>query len=347
VTEPSATALAAVETFEFEGARLSYEVFGSGPRSFVFLHGLLMDSQMNRELARSLAGQGHRVVLLDLLGHGASDKPAHASAYRMDVYGRQVVALLDHLGIDDAVIGGTSLGANVSLQVAVQAPERVRGLVFEMPVLEWAVPAAALLFTPLLLGVRMLRRPAGAFGRLMARVPRTGNDTLNSILSAASVPPEVVTAVLHGILTGPVCPTIEERRAIDAPALVIAHTRDVIHPFSDAENLADTLPNARLVPARSMLEMRIAPERLTGEIADFLDELERSQAPAADGRKAAGSRKAPGARKTPARRKAAGVRKTPTKRTAPAKRKAPGGAAGRGGRAGQEKGQSATDSRGA
>jgi len=274
VSPSSPPAVAAVETFEFEGSQLSYQSFGHGDRTCVFLHGLLMDSQMNRELARALAERGHRVVLLDLLGHGTSDKPTHASAYRMDVYGRQVVALLDHLGVDAAVIGGTSLGANVALQVAVQAPDRVQGLVFEMPVLEWAVPAAALLFTPLLLGVRMMRRPAGAFSRFMARVPRTPNDALNSVLSAASAPPEVITAVLHGILTGPVCPTIEERRAIDAPALVIAHTRDVIHPFSDAENLADALPNARLVPARSLLEMRVAPERLTGEIAAFLDELD-------------------------------------------------------------------------
>ena len=46
----------------------------------------------------------------------------------MTAFGEQVVALLDHLGADQAVIGGTSLGANVSLEVADVAPERVRGL---------------------------------------------------------------------------------------------------------------------------------------------------------------------------------------------------------------------------
>ena len=53
----------------------------------------------------------------------------------MDTYADHVVALLDHLGIDEAVVGGVSLGGNVSLLVAAQAPERVRGLVIEMPVL--------------------------------------------------------------------------------------------------------------------------------------------------------------------------------------------------------------------
>src|SRR5438128_1345471 len=101
--------------FDYGGSRLAYEVYGEGDRVFVYLHGLLMDSEMNRDLARSLAARGNRVVLLDLLGHGRSDKPLRASAYRMDAYALEVVALLDHLGVDAAVIGGVSLGADVSL----------------------------------------------------------------------------------------------------------------------------------------------------------------------------------------------------------------------------------------
>ena len=99
-----------------------------------------MDSHMNRRLASDLAAAGNRVVLLDLPGHGLSDKPRHASSHRIDSYAHYVVALLDHLGIGEAVIGGVSLGGNVSLLVAAHAPERVRGLVIEMPVLEWASP---------------------------------------------------------------------------------------------------------------------------------------------------------------------------------------------------------------
>ncbi|MBK9179424.1 MAG: alpha/beta hydrolase [Acidimicrobiales bacterium] len=264
----------AVETgsFEFGGSRLAYEVHGDGPQVLVYLHGLLMDSQMNEALARALAAQGHKVVLLDLLGHGRSGKPLRASSYRMDAQAREVVALLDHLGVDQAAIGGVSLGAGVSLQVAVAAPERVRALVIEMPVLEWAVPAAALLFTPLLLVMHYASGPAGLLSRLVARLPRTPNGSLNSVLQIVSSPPEVTKAVLHGILTGPVAPTVEERQAITAPTLVIAHTRDLIHPFSDAEALAELLPNGRLEPARSMLELRLAPERLTQQIAAFLDE---------------------------------------------------------------------------
>ena len=52
------------------------------------------------------------------------------------------------------------------------------------------------------------------------------------------------------------------RRAIEAPALVVGHTRDPIHPAADAEMLADELVGARFVSARSILEWRLFPDRL-------------------------------------------------------------------------------------
>ncbi len=137
----------------------------------MYLHGLLLDSEANRPLAEELAALGCRVVLLDLLGHGRSDKPQRATDYRMDAYADQVVALLDALGEESAVLGGMSLGANVSLITAAEHPERVSGLVIEMPVLEWAVPSAALLFVPMLLLVHYGRPLANLMAGAMRHAP--------------------------------------------------------------------------------------------------------------------------------------------------------------------------------
>jgi len=260
-------------SFEVEGLQIHYEVYGTGPNVLVFMHGILLDSQMNRRLASDLAATGNRVILLDLPGHGRSDKPRHASAHRIDSYAHYVVALLDELGIDQAVIGGVSLGANVSLQVAAQAPERVRGLLIEMPVLEWAVPGAALVFLPMLLGVHYAAPLARAVAWLARRLPRTTIGPLDSVVGTLRLDPEETTAVLHGMLAGPITPTYEERHAIAAPTLVIGHKIDFIHPFTDADHLARQVPLARLVEARSVVELRFAPERLTTHIAEFLDEV--------------------------------------------------------------------------
>jgi len=259
-------------SFEFEGLRLHYERHGQGDRVLVFVHGLLLDNQLSRRLAADLAERGFQVVLLDLPGHGKSDKPRHASVHRMDSYARHVVALLDELGIDEAVVGGVSLGANVSLQVAVQAPERVRGLLIEMPVLEWAVPGAAVVFLPMLLGVHYAAPLVRVVAALARRVPKTSVAPLDSVVTMITAEPEEIAAVLHGMLVGPITPTYEARHAIEAPTLVIGHKIDFIHPFTDADHLTRQLAHAKLVEAHSIFELRVAPDRLTGEIADFLAE---------------------------------------------------------------------------
>ena len=138
----------------------------------MLLPGLLFPSRMHEPLARDLAHRGNRVITLDLLGHGESDKPRDMWRYSIPIFGREVVALLDHLEVDEAVIGGTSLGANTTLEVASLAPSRVRGMVVEMPVLDNALLGCAIAFTPLLVSLTFgapITRPAAA---LLRRVPR-------------------------------------------------------------------------------------------------------------------------------------------------------------------------------
>jgi hypothetical protein len=62
---------------------------------------------------------------------------------------------------------------------------------------------------------------------------------------------------------------------IQTPALVIGHAGDPVHPLSDAELLTSEMPNARLVEANNILELRLYPQRLTGEIAAFLQQCWR------------------------------------------------------------------------
>jgi pimeloyl-ACP methyl ester carboxylesterase len=257
-------------TFDWNGRTLAYETHGEGDQLVVLMHGLLMDRHLNRGVARALAERGQRVVLLELLGHGESDKPQHAAEYRIDVYADQLLALLDHLGAERAIVGGVSLGANVSLHFAAHYPERVQALLIEMPVLERAVPAAALTFVPALVAVRYARPLARAVSWVARRIAPTGNDLLDGLLAPFASPPDVSTAVLHGILVGPTVPTVDERRSIVAPALVLGHRWDFIHPFSDAEALARQIPDARLVRALSVVELRLHPKRLLDEIGRFL-----------------------------------------------------------------------------
>jgi pimeloyl-ACP methyl ester carboxylesterase len=259
-------------SFKYRGHRISYDVHGTGDRVLVLVHGLLMNRRMYDTLAPEIASRGHRVVTVDLLGHGRSDRLADRQIYSMTAFADQVLALLNHLELEAPVVGGTSLGANVGLEFAAHHPERAGALFIEMPVLEDALLGAALIFTPVLLGLRFGSPLLKGVAALTRRIPRS-NYLVDIGLDWIRQDPEPSRAVLEGILYGRTAPTAEERRALEHPALVIGHPNDPLHPFSDADMLVDEMANARLVDANSILEWRLTPERLTNELADFLDEV--------------------------------------------------------------------------
>jgi pimeloyl-ACP methyl ester carboxylesterase len=283
-----------VASFQFHSQRIAYTEYGAGlaalkkdgtrsktarrtaadKRPVILVHGLLLSQKMHRPLAEDLAAKGNRVITVDLLGHGESDRPRDMWRYSMYSFGEQLVALMDHLELDQAVIMGTSLGANASLQVAATAPERLRGMVVEMPVLDNALLASALTFTPILVALtfgeplmKLVARTTRAIPRRL--LPYYGNVVLDLVRQD----PGPGGALLQGLFFGRIAPHRSERRTFKTPALVLGHRRDPVHPFSDAGMLAEELPDARLIEADSLVELRLKPERLTDEIAAFLDEV--------------------------------------------------------------------------
>jgi pimeloyl-ACP methyl ester carboxylesterase len=289
---------AATHQLDYEGHTLVYDEYGNGERVVVLLPGLLFSRRMHRPLAETLAGRGHRVLCLDLLGHGDSDRPPEMWNYSMTIFGRQALALLDHVGVEQAVLGGTSLGANAALEAGVAAPERVKGLLIEMPVLDNALLGCALAFTPLLVGLTFGAPVARVLARGARAVPRGAWHLGDMLLDWVSQDPKPSASVLQGMFFGRAAPPREERRRMRQPTLVIGHYRDPVHPFSDSDMLVREVPNARLVQASSILELRLTPERLTSEIVMFIEECFRPARQAGGRRRAtANARRAASARR--------------------------------------------------
>lgn len=270
----SPRSLPASRSFTHAGRRIAYREYGDGDRVIVLIHGLLMDSRMFARLAPTLAGRGHRVLAVDMLGHGDSDQPHDTMRYSMPQFGGDVVALLDELDVPQAVIVGTSLGANVALEVAVAAPERVRALVLEMPVLEHALAVAAAVFVPLALALRISRRSMRIVAAAARAIPRS-RYLADLLIDFIRRDPAASLAVLDGLTFGRVAPPHEDRKRLTQPTLVIGHPSDPLHPFSDAGATAAELRGARLIAANSILEWRLRPERLDRELLRFLDEVWR------------------------------------------------------------------------
>ena len=124
------------------------------------------------------------------------------------------------------------------------APERVRGMVVDMPMLDNALLGCAIAFTPLMVALsfgepvmRLVARGApGPLGRRpAARRSRPGHGPPG---------PGAQRGVLHGLFFGRTAPHKTLRRTLAAPAPVIGHQRDPVHPFSDSDALVAELPDA-------------------------------------------------------------------------------------------------------
>ncbi len=124
--------------YESDGARLSYRDSGSG-LPLVFLHPTPLDHDYWRPLLDDLAGM--RAIVPDLRGHGRSElgrnlpvggfaRAPSASVLTIAQLAADVVALLDHLGIPDAVFAGCSIGGYVLLELWRRIPQRMSGLAF-------------------------------------------------------------------------------------------------------------------------------------------------------------------------------------------------------------------------
>ena len=117
-------------SFERDGISFHYLDVGQGV-PFVFQHGIGGDVRQPASLFRP--PKGIRLLCLDARAHGQTQPLGDPSALTFDVFGDDLVAFLDHLGLARAVIGGISMGAGVALNVALRYPERVAGLVLSRP----------------------------------------------------------------------------------------------------------------------------------------------------------------------------------------------------------------------
>lgn len=254
--------------FEFEGSRIHFHEEGSGP-PVVFLHGLLHRNWMQNRLAE-MASRRFRAISMEFSGHGESDAPEDPQHYSLAEFASETNALLEHLGIDSAVVHGTSLGANVLLEMLVLFPGRLAGAVVEMPVLAGSYSFAKMIFTPLAAALDLTAPAVAAAASALARVPRSNPD-LAILLDLVPRNPHQAAAVLRGLIQNTPKPDFSRYEGVQEPTLVVGHPRDPLHSYEDSRRLTEVLPRAELLTARSMIELRFSPSELWPKIEAFYD----------------------------------------------------------------------------
>ncbi|MCF8033059.1 MAG: alpha/beta hydrolase [Desulfarculaceae bacterium] len=109
-----------------DGHKVFYIDQGKGQPAMVLIHGWIGNHKFWKDMIPGLA-KGHRVIALDMIGHGQSDAPK--LAYTQELLARSVLAVMDRAQLKNAVLVGHSMGAAVARRVALEHPARVRALV--------------------------------------------------------------------------------------------------------------------------------------------------------------------------------------------------------------------------
>jgi pimeloyl-ACP methyl ester carboxylesterase len=249
-----------------DGCSLAFASTGDGPPDVLFMHGWAGSGRYFDETLRHLGPARVRAVTYDLRGHGGSDRSP--DDHTLDRIAADALAVADAAGLETFTIVGFSMGAKFAQYVALEAPERVRGLVLVAgcPAGEVALPAelledwyaregnAAALCDVV---TAYATQPIDA-----AVLERFGQD-------AATVP----RAALEGTMNAATVQGFADRvGAISAPALVVGGAGDAMFP---PEALRDAvvapLPSARLASLDAGHEIPVErPQELARLIEAFL-----------------------------------------------------------------------------
>lgn len=122
------------EKFEFEGQHLAYydSKKENDGKVLLLLHGLGEHAGYWRVTTQALA-QRHRVITVDLMGHGRSSKPAEKHFYSLKNQGEILSALLKHLSIKNVFLVGHSMGGQIAMHMALNHPDQINHLILLCP----------------------------------------------------------------------------------------------------------------------------------------------------------------------------------------------------------------------
>lgn len=246
---------------------------GGAGRAAVLLHAFPLSADMwEAQLER--VPDGWWFIAPDLRGFGPGESPVDTSQ-RMDDYAGDVLALMDALAIETAVIGGLSMGGYITFAMVRRALERFTGIVLadtkappdteegragrramSETVKSSGVSAIVDTLIPRLLGETTRRERPEVVAR--ARQLMSGNSVA------------AIDAALHALMIRP--DSTPDLARIGCPALVIVGQEDTLTPLAEAELLASSIRGAELVilPRAGHLSNLEAPEMFSGALAAFL-----------------------------------------------------------------------------
>lgn len=246
------------------GVTLAYEDRGAGKPAFVFVHGWTCDRSSFAPQAEHFARR-HRVVSVDLRGHGASDKP-HGE-YSIATFADDIAAVIEHLELGAAIAVGHSMGGVTVLQLAAAHPERVAAIVMVDPAPLVVAPevreGVEMMLTAIDAGDQQMRRQ---FIETRMFLPTSDRNLVEDVLAVMmAAPGHVAAGAMRAILAFD-GPAVAARCRV--PALHIAGTPPLNPPHLMTQWLPSVI-NGWTVGAGHFNQLEV-PDQVNAMIEAFL-----------------------------------------------------------------------------
>jgi len=262
---------------DVNGFRMHYSVRGDGP-PLVIAHGLLSSMAMADLLGEVPVGlfRDFSVVTFDARGHGESGFSTDVVDYEWESLAADMLGLFEHLGIEKAHLGGSSMGGGTALVFALRHPEKVDKIVLQSPppVGQQQSAPGAVLFGGLAKLIEGMGLKEAVNIALKLKPWSEAKKTAPVIFQwikqwLLSLNPQAVVPAIRGIVLGPALDE-EDFTKVLAPVLLIAHPDDELHPVASAEYLRELIPEARLLVAPDPWYYNVHRDELVDTIAGFL-----------------------------------------------------------------------------
>lgn len=235
-----------------EGAGVALALHDHGPAGappVLVVHGLAADGPVWAPVAADLAAGGLRAITYDRRGYGGSGAPEAYNGTTVAEQAEDAVALLDGLGVEDAILAGDGFGGLVALDVALRHPGRVRGLVVADAPLFAFVPDAA---QELAAERALLEEALRSGGPAAAVAAWLGEDADPARVARAQTAFRGFFADYAGLASLAV--TRRELRAVAVPTAVVTGSAASAALVEAADALAALLPDVRRMPEASLAD---------------------------------------------------------------------------------------------
>ncbi len=233
-------------SLDVNGARIFYQVQGTG-QPMLLIHGYPLSGDLFSRNRAALAAAGYKVITLDLRGYGRSVAPNVPSM--ISTYAQDALAVMDRLGVQQAIIGGMSMGGPTVLEMYKRAPQRFSGLILIDTIAAAANPAEAGLWR----GVadQAAQKGVDSLVPVLIKDMLSGPTRLNqpaqvSYLSAIIRRASVQAAIggAYALANRPDYSSLLNQ--IKVPTLVLVGEQDSIYPVAVSQMLQKAIPNAKL-----------------------------------------------------------------------------------------------------